>query len=64
MDKEIITFDYIEFEKRKFQGYTDPFCLHDIDTSRIFLSNKSSCKKNYKYFILAQMRTLKLNHYI
>ena len=37
-----MTFDYIEVEKRKFQCYTNQFCLHVLDTSRIFLSNNSS----------------------
>lgn len=30
MIKEIITFDYTEVENRKFQRYTNPFCLHNM----------------------------------
>ena len=52
MGQEIIVFDNIEIEKRKFHHHKNPILFEDvdIDNTHVF-SMVSTGEKNYKYFI-------------
>ena len=52
MSKEILKFNDIEIEKRKFHSFKSPTTVNDIDIDKITISNKFPCgKKGFKYFI-------------
>ena len=52
MSKEILTFEYINFEKNKFYLYKTLILLGDVNIEKVLLSNKISFgKENYKYFV-------------
>ena len=51
MNKDIITFDDIEIEKRKFHNQKLLTLMDDVDIDKIIVCNKVSCEKAYKYFI-------------
>ena len=52
MAKEILTFDNIEAERKKFQRHKTPIFLKDVDIKKVSVSNKISFgEKNYKSFI-------------
>ena len=52
MGKEILTFEYIKFEKKKFYLYKALILLGDVNIEKVLVSNKISFgKENYKYFI-------------
>ena len=42
MDKEISTFGNIETEKDKFYRHKSPVSLQDVDTGKVWISNKIS----------------------
>ena len=52
MDKEALTFSYIEIEKNTFYRHKSLAPLWDVDIEKILVSNKISfSEKKYKYFI-------------
>ena len=52
MGKEILTFVYIEIERKKITAVRLQFFLKDVDIEKVLVSKKISFgEKNYKYFI-------------
>ena len=49
MNKEIVTFDDTEIEKRKFHYHKKQILMDEINIDKIIISSKvSSVEKNYK----------------
>ena len=52
MGKEILMFGHIKIEKQIFIFIKALFCIEDVDTDNVLMSNKIySCNKSYKHFI-------------
>ena len=64
MNKEILTFEYIEIEKKIFYCNKTIF-WKDVDAEKVLVSNKITFgEKNYKYFIVTCIMIIKLCQYV
>ena len=54
MGKGILTFGnwIIDIETNSFYQHKTSIFLKDVDIEKVLLSNKISCEKNYRYFIV------------